>query len=230
MNRPAGNGSAGRVLVVEDDEGILEMLKYNLSAADFSVQTARDGVSGLRSARTARPDLILLDLMLPGMSGFDFCRALRKTSRVPIIVITAKDAEVDKIVGLELGADDYLPKPFDLEELLARLRAVFRRDRVARQPVLEHGELHLDPATQRVARMGVDITLNRKEYGVLEYLMRHPDKIVSQEELLDHVWDSEADPFTNTVRVHIMKLRRKINDGFDGPTYIQTVVGRGYRL
>ena len=110
MSRPAGNGGAGRVLVVEDDEGIREMLKYNLSSAGFSVQEARDGAAGLRTARTARPDLILLDLMLPGMSGFDFCRALRKSSRVPIIMITAKDAEVDKIVGLELGADDYITK------------------------------------------------------------------------------------------------------------------------
>src|SRR4029077_193790 len=108
------NGNAGRVLVVEDDEGVREMLKYNLSPAGFSVQEASDGASGLRTARTSRPDLILLDLMLPGMSGFDFCRALRKNSRVPIIMITAKDAEIDKIVGLELGADDYITKPFSV--------------------------------------------------------------------------------------------------------------------
>ncbi len=127
MSRPAGNGSAGRVLVVEDDEGIREMLKYNLASAGFSVQEARDGAAGLRTARTARPDLILLDLMLPGMSGFDFCRALRKSSRVPIIMITAKDAEVDKIVGLELGADDYITKPFSIREVLARVNAVLRR-------------------------------------------------------------------------------------------------------
>ena len=127
MTRSGANGSAGRVLVVEDDEGIREMLKYNLVTAGFSVHEASDGASGLRTARTARPDLILLDLMLPGMSGFDFCRALRKSSRVPIIMITAKDAEIDKIVGLELGADDYITKPFSVREVLARVNAVMRR-------------------------------------------------------------------------------------------------------
>src|SRR5258708_34684830 len=120
MSRPAGNGRAGRVLVVEDDEGIREMLKYNLASAGFSVQEARDGAAGLRTARTARPDLILLDLMLPGMSGFDFCRALRKSSRVAIIMITAKDAAADKIVGLDPGADAYISNPFSNREVLAR--------------------------------------------------------------------------------------------------------------
>jgi len=127
MNRSAAAANSGRVLVVEDDEGIREMLKYNLTAAGFSVQEAADGASGLRTARTAKPDLVLLDLMLPGMSGFDFCRALRKSSRVPIIIITAKDSEVDKIVGLELGADDYITKPFSIREVLARVHAVLRR-------------------------------------------------------------------------------------------------------
>src|SRR5207249_11780130 len=127
MSRAQPYGNAGRVLVVEDDEGIREMLKYNLVTAGFSVHEASDGATGLRTARTSRPDLILLDLMLPGMSGFDFCRALRKSSRVPIIMITAKDAEIDKIVGLELGADDYITKPFSIREVLARVNAVLRR-------------------------------------------------------------------------------------------------------
>src|SRR3981189_1768166 len=127
MNRPAGNGSAGRVLVVEDDEGIREMLKYNLASAGFSVQEARDRAAGLRTARTARPHLILVDLMPPGTSGVDRLAPLRKPSRVPIIMIPAKDAEVDKIVGLELGADDYITKPFSIREVLARVNAVLRR-------------------------------------------------------------------------------------------------------
>src|SRR6202158_2732877 len=156
MKRPDGNRSAGRVLVVEDDEGIREMLKYNLATAGFSVQEASDGAAGLRTARTAKPDLILLDLMLPGMSGFDFCRALRKSSRVPIIMITAKDAEVDKIVGLELGADDYITKPFSVREVLARVNAVLRRAQPeANEPnaIPEHdsiGNFTIDRPARRV--------------------------------------------------------------------------------
>jgi DNA-binding response OmpR family regulator len=159
------------------------------------------------------------------------CREIRTAQPdCYIIMVTARSDVEQRVAGLDAGADDYLVKPFNLAELQARLRAVFRRDRSARQPVLELEDLRLDPTSQRVWRGDVEVTLNRKEYGILEYLMRHPDKVVSQEELLEHVWDSEADPFTNTVRVHIMKLRRKLNDGFLGQHHIETVVGRGYRL
>jgi DNA-binding response OmpR family regulator len=220
-----------RLLVVEDEEPIADALARTLRRSGYAVDVARDGRQALRAASDADYDAVILDLNLPQVDGMVVAREIRAGQPdCYILMATARTSVDDRIRGLDAGADDYLPKPFDLAELEARLRAVFRRDRTARMPVLQHGDLMLDPATQRVARAGVEITLNRKEYGILEYLMRHPQKVVSQDELLEHVWDNEADPFTNTVRVHIMKLRRKINDGFDSPPLIQTLVGRGYRL
>ena len=220
-----------RLLVVEDDVTIADTLARALRKTGYAVDVAYDGRRALSAASDADYDAVLLDLGLPGVDGMTVCREIRTAQpQCYILMVTARTGVEDRVAGLDAGADDYLPKPFELEELKARLRAVFRRDRAAREPVLERDDLRLDPASQRVSRAGVDIALNRKEYGILEYLMRHPDKIVSQDELLEHVWDSEADPFTNTVRVHIMKLRRKLNDGFGGPPFIHTVVGRGYRL
>jgi DNA-binding response OmpR family regulator len=220
-----------RLLVVEDETTIAESLARALRRSGYAVDIAVNGRQALDAAAAADYDAVLLDLNLPGIDGMTVCREVRTAQPdCYILMVTARTAVGDRVAGLDAGADDYLPKPFDLDELQARLRAVFRRDRVARGPVLEHEDLRLDPAGQRVWRGEIEVTLNRKEYGILEYLMRHPGKVVSQEELLEHVWDSEADPFTNTVRVHIMKLRRKINEGFDGPAHIQTVVGRGYRL
>jgi len=220
-----------RLLVVEDEPAIADVLARALRRTGYAVDIAYDGREALRAAADADYDAVLLDLNLPGVDGMTVCREIRTAQPdCYILMVTARASVDDRVAGLDAGADDYLPKPFELAELEARLRAVFRRDRSARAPVLEHGDLRLDPASQRVTRGGVDVTLNRKEYGILEYLMRHPTKVVSQDELLEHVWDSDADPFTNTVRVHIMKLRRKINDGFDGPPLIQTLVGRGYRL
>jgi len=226
--------SSGRVLVVEDDEGIREMLKYNLSTAGFSVQEAKDGATGLRTARTARPDLILLDLMLPGMSGFDFCRALRKSSRVPIIMITAKDAEVDKIVGLELGADDYITKPFSIREVLARVNAVLRRsapDGVDPQSVPERdviGDFVMDRAARRVVLGASDVRLTQREFDLLSYLLAHPGRVHTRDVLLENVWGLEFSGDRKTVDVHIRWLREK----FAGvaPFEIVTVRGVGYRL
>jgi DNA-binding response OmpR family regulator len=234
MTRPAGNGSAGRVLVVEDDEGIREMLKYNLVTAGFSVQEASDGAAGLRTARTARPDLILLDLMLPGMSGFDFTRALRKSSRVPIIMITAKDAEVDKIVGLELGADDYITKPFSIREVLARVHAVLRRaSPEANEPksVPERdmiGEFSIDRAARRVVMNEHDIKLTAREFDLISYLLASPSRVHTRDVLLENVWGHEFSGDRKTVDVHIRWLREK----FAGvaPFEIVTVRGIGYRL
>ena len=234
MTRTAGNGSSGRVLVVEDDEGIREMLKYNLSSAGFSVQEASDGAAGLRTARTARPDLILLDLMLPGMSGFDFCRALRKTSRVPIIMITAKDAEVDKIVGLELGADDYITKPFSVREVLARVNAVLRRTAPeANEPrsIPERdsiGSFTIDRAARRVVLDGRDIKLTTREFELISYLLAFPHRVHTRDILLENVWGPEFSGDRKTVDVHIRWLREK----FAGvaPFEIVTVRGIGYRL
>ena len=232
--RTAPSGNAGRVLIVEDDEGIREMLKYNLTSAGFAVQEARDGATGLRTARTARPDLILLDLMLPGMSGFDFCRALRRSSRVPVIMITAKDAEVDRIVGLELGADDYITKPFSVREVLARVNAVLRRSApdasepsgIPERDVL--GEFTIDRAARRVLLHEKDVKLTTREFDLISFLLAHPGRVHSRDVLLENVWghDFRGDP--KTVDVHIRWLREKFAAA--APFEIVTVRGIGYRL
>ena len=234
MSRASSNGSAGRVLVVEDDEGIREMLKYNLSSAGFTVQEASDGASGLRTARTARPDLILLDLMLPGMSGFDFCRALRKSSRVPIIMITAKDAEVDKIVGLELGADDYITKPFSIREVLARVNAVMRRSSpeanepksIPERDVID--EFSMDRAARRVVLDGKEVKLTAREFDLLSYLLAFPSRVHTRDVLLENVWGHEFSGDRKTVDVHVRWLREKFAEV--APFEIVTVRGIGYRL
>ena len=234
MTRAPHNGSSGRVLIVEDDEGIREMLKYNLAAAGFSVQEASDGGSGLRTARTARPDLILLDLMLPGMSGFDFCRALRKSSQVPIIMLTAKDAEIDKIVGLELGADDYITKPFSIREVLARVNAVLRRAQPdAHEPKSTPeqdsiGEFSIDRAARRVILGGGDIKVTAREFDLLSYLLAHPARVHTRDVLLENVWGHEFAGDRKTVDVHVRWLREKFAG--HAPFEIVTVRGIGYRL
>jgi two-component system response regulator RegX3 len=224
----------GRVLVVEDDEGIREMLKYNLVSAGFAVQEASDGAAGLRTARTSKPDLILLDLMLPGMSGLDFCRALRKTSRVPIIMLTAKDAEVDKIVGLELGADDYITKPFSVREVLARVNSVLRRaqpDPSEPRAIPEQdsiGDFTLDRAARRVLLAGSEVKLAAREFDLLSYLLANPGRVQTRDGLLEHVWGADFGGDRKTVDVHIRWLREKLagNVAFE----IVTVRGIGYRL
>jgi len=234
MTRQAHNGGSGRVLVVEDDEGIREMLKYNLSTAGFTVQEAADGAAGLRTARTSRPDLILLDLMLPGMSGFDFCRALRKSSRVPIIMITAKDAEVDKIVGLELGADDYITKPFSIREVLARVNAVLRRAQPEANepnsiPELDSiGAFSIDRAARRVILEGQEIKVTAREFDLLSYLLAFPNRVHTRDVLLENVWGREFNGDRKTVDVHIRWLREKFE--LRAPFVIVTVRGIGYRM
>ena len=232
MSRPATG--AGRVLVVEDDEGIREMLKYNLTSAGFSVQEASDGATGLRTARTSRPDLILLDLMLPGMSGLDFCRAVRKTSRVPIIMLTAKDTEVDKIVGLELGADDYITKPFSIREVLARVNSVLRRSQpdsgeprsVPEQDAI--GDFAIDRAARRVLIAGKDVKLTAREFDLLSYLIANSGRVQSRDALLEHVWGPDFSGDRKTIDVHIRWLREKLTGRV--PFVIATVRGIGYRL
>jgi DNA-binding response OmpR family regulator len=234
MSRTDGSGGAGRVLVVEDDEGIREMLKYNLAAAGFSVQEASDGAAGLRTARTGRPDLILLDLMLPGMSGFDFCRAVRKSTRVPIIMITAKDSEVDKIVGLELGADDYITKPFSVREVLARVHAVLRRgspDSNDPRSLPERetiGDFSIDRAARQVSIGGREIRVTAREFDLLSYLLAFPGRVHTRDVLLENVWGHQFSGDRKTVDVHVRWLREK----FAGvaPFEIVTVRGVGYRL
>jgi DNA-binding response OmpR family regulator len=228
--RPA----AGRVLVVEDDEGIREMLKYNLVSAGFSVHEASDGAAGLRTARTSRPDLILLDLMLPGMSGLDFCRALRKTSQVPVIMLTAKDTEVDKIVGLELGADDYITKPFSIREVLARVNSVLRRAQPDASeprsvPELDSiADFSMDRAARRVLLAGKEVKLTAREFDLLSHLLANSGRVQTRDALLEHVWGPDFSGDRKTIDVHIRWLREK----FTGKVAfeIATVRGIGYRL
>jgi DNA-binding response OmpR family regulator len=222
------------VLVVEDDEGIREMLKYNLTSAGFSVQEASDGATGLRTARTSRPDLILLDLMLPGMSGLDFCRAVRKTSQVPIIMLTAKDTEVDKIVGLELGADDYITKPFSIREVLARVNSVLRRSQpdsgesrsVPEQDTI--ADFIIDRAARRVLITGKEMRLTAREFDLLSYLVANSGRVQTRDALLEHVWGPDFTGDRKTIDVHIRWLREKLSGKVSFE--IATVRGIGYRL
>ncbi len=222
-----------RILIVEDDEGIRETLKYHLATSGYSVQEASDGAIGLRTARTSHPDLILLDLMLPNMSGFEFCRALRKTSRVPIIMLTAKDAEVDKIVGLELGADDYITKPFSVREVLARVNAVLRRSRAeAAEPALPErdsvGAFVIDRAARRVVLDGADVKVTAREFDLLSHLLAFAGRVHSRDALLQNVWGADFSGDSKTVDVHIRWLREK----FAGRVAFEivTIRGLGYRL
>ena len=215
------------VLLVEDDEGIREMLRYNLAGAGYGVQEARDGATGLRLAQTRRPDLVLLDLMLPGMSGLEVCRALRRTSaKTPIIMLTARDTEVDKIVGLELGADDYITKPFSVREVLARVNAVIRRSRSEVAEMLDG--FRIDRPARRVWLDGEEMKLTAREFDLLSFLLAHPDRVHSRDSLLAQVWAPSFLGDRKTVDVHIRWLRAK----FAGrvPFSIVTVRGIGYRL
>ena len=225
--------SAGRVLVVEDDEAIRDAVKFNLVAAGFEVMEAADGNTALRSARTGRPDLVILDLMLPGMNGLEVCRSLRRDSVVPIIMLTAKDAETDRVVGLELGADDYVTKPFSMRELLARVGAVLRRaagpavapevpDRQAVGPFL------IDRAARRALLDGGELQLSRREFDLLSFLLANPDRVHSRDFLLQQVWGYDFQGDRKTVDVHVRWLREKLEGR--APFRIATVRGAGYRL
>jgi DNA-binding response OmpR family regulator len=225
--------SGSRVLVVEDDEGIRETLRYNLARAGFTVQEAIDGTGGLRTFLASAPDLILLDLMLPGMSGIELCRTIRRTSRVPIIMLTAKDSEVDKVVGLELGADDYVTKPFSVREVLARINAVLRRSSPATEgsPVPERDSIDgftIDRAARRVMLEGSEVRLTGREFDLLSYLVAHSGRVQSRDALLEQVWGYDFVGDRKTVDVHVRWLREK----FAGraPFDIATVRGIGYRL
>jgi two-component system response regulator RegX3 len=222
-----------RILIVEDDDGIRETLKYHLTTAGYAVTEARDGAVGLRLARTSRPDLVLLDLMLPGMSGMEFCRALRRSSRVPIIMVTAKDSEVDKIVGLELGADDYVTKPFSVREVLARVNAVIRRSRAeaAERAIPERDEIGnfaIDRPARRVLVDGHDVKLTAREFELLSFLVAHSGRVQSRDVILQHVWGVDFMGDRKTVDVHVRWLREKFASRV--PFEIVTVRGAGYRL
>lgn len=216
-----------RILIVEDEEPLAEAIARGLRREGMAVDVALDGSSGQEKTTLTRYDVVVLDRDLPGMSGDSLCREITAAGGLSrVLMLTASDSIDDKVAGLALGADDYLTKPFAFPELVARVRALGRRATPAAPPMMVAGELALDPAQHRVSRSGAPVELTRKEFGVLEVLMAARGAVVSSEELLERVWDENADPFTTTVRVTMMTLRKKLGE----PTVIDTVVGSGYRL
>ncbi|GII77207.1 DNA-binding response regulator [Sphaerisporangium rufum] len=218
-----------RVLVVEDERRMAAALRRGLSAEGFAVDLAHDGEEGLHLAGTGDYDVVVLDIMLPRLSGYNVCKRLRAQENwVPILMLSAKDGEYDLADGLDLGADDYLTKPFSYVVLVARLRALIRRGGRRRPAVLRSGDLTLDPAARLVTRGDTAVELTPREFGLLEFLMRRPGEVVSKAEILEHVWDTyDTDP--NVVEVYVGYLRRKIDAPF-GRASLQTVRGAGYRL
>jgi DNA-binding response OmpR family regulator len=224
-----------RLLVVEDETDLADAVARGLRREGYAVDVSYDGDDALAKAAVNAYDLVCLDLNLPGTDGVEVCRKLRGghaaggESGPRVLMVTARDGIPDRILGLDEGADDYLVKPFDFAELTARVRALLRREGGRSGALLRVGDLELDTARHRASRAGAELPLTPKEFALLRYFMAHAGEVLSQEDLLEHVWDENADPFTNTVRVTVMTLRRKLGEaGPDQP--IETVVGRGYRL
>lgn len=221
-----------RILIVEDEEKLASSLKKILESESYAVDTAPDGELGLDMALSEDYDLIILDLGLPKMDGVAVCRELRAEGvDKPVLMLTARDSIKDKTGGLDTGADDYLVKPFVLEELLARIRSLLRRSGGTKEIILKSGSLIVDPVSKSVSRAGKEIRLTAKEFGLLEYLMRRKGQIIGKQQLLEHVWDMNADPFSNVVDVYIGYLRNKIDKEFPKEKpLITTFKGMGYKI
>jgi DNA-binding response OmpR family regulator len=219
-----------RILLVEDDAGVRRFVAKGLREQAYAVDLANTGEEALYQTEINAYDLIILDVMIPAPDGFEVCRRVRETGgRMPILMLTARDAVEDRVTGLDRGADDYLTKPFEFRELLARLRALLRRSAELRPPKLAVGDLVLDTAAQSAMRRGRAISLTHKEYALLEYLVRNAGRVVSRAEIAEHVWDESFDPFSNLIEVYINRLRRKVDpDG--GAELLQTRRGAGYIL
>jgi two-component system OmpR family response regulator len=219
-----------RVLIVEDDVRMASLIRRGLVGEGIAADIASTGEDALWMAQAHPYDTVVLDVMLPGLDGFETCRRLRGAGVwAPVLMLTARDAVEDRVDGLDSGADDYLVKPFAFAELLARLRALARRGEPERPPVLEVGDLRLDPATQRVSRASTEIPLSAKEFALLELFMRRPGEVLSRLHLLEHAWDFAYENRSNVVDVYIRRLRRKIDEPFGGDS-LETVRGAGYRL
>ncbi len=222
-----------RILVVDDEVELAEAVARGLRREGYAVDLAHDGESALEKAELTPYDLVCLDLAMPGIDGLEVCARLREDppDGVPprVLMLTARDGIDDRIAGLDHGADDYLVKPFAFGELTARVRSLLRREAARSSSVLQVGDVELDDAKHRACRGDRELDLTAKEFALLRYFMAHVDEVLSQEHLLEHVWDEHADPFTNTVRVTVGTLRRKLSDG-DEPQMIETVIGSGYRL
>lgn len=219
-----------KILLVEDDKTLLDTLTFNLTREGYSILRASDGIAGLDLARQEQPDLIVLDIMLPGLDGLTLCRTLRRETEVPIVLLTARSSEVDRIVGLDTGADDYIVKPFSLGELLARLRAVMRRGQHRSDTKLMSGDLILDLVGHRAARGSKNLSLPPKEFDLLAELIRHKGAVLTRDLLLQRVWGFDFAGDSRTVDVHVRWLREKIEDDPANPTRIETVRGLGYRF
>ena len=223
-----------KILVVEDEESVLDPLELLLTKEGFSIITARDGKEALEKFAQISPDLILLDLMLPEISGTEVCRQIRIKSSVPIIMLTAKDTEVDKVVGLELGADDYIVKPYSKAELVARIKAVLRRQSSESKPndlgVISAGPVNIDIDRHLVTINGSTIALPLKEFELLEFLVRNSGRVLTRTQLIDRVWGSDYFGDTKTLDVHVKRLRAKIEVDPANPVYIQTIRGLGYKF
>lgn len=225
-----------KILVVDDEEPIQELLRFNLEKEGYLVRVAKDGQEALKQVASDLPDLLVLDLMLPGMDGLEVCRKLRsnpKFQQIPIIMLTAKGEEIDKVLGLELGADDYMTKPFSPRELLARIKARLRRpnwQEEADAQIIIRRELRVDVTGFRVHVRGEETELTPKEFELLRVLAAHPGKVYSREELLERIWGYEYDGDTRTVDVHVRHLRLKVERDPSNPEYIETLRGIGYRF
>ena len=226
------------VLIIEDDQDIARLVELHLRDINCSVDLERDGDAGLRLAEGGGYDLIILDLMLPGLDGLEICRRIRSSEQghVPILMLTAKSTEVDRVVGLEIGADDYLTKPFSILELVARVKALFRRvEALAPAPeqskeIIDRRGLHLDKERREVTVSGREVKLGAKEFDLLFHFAAHPGRVFTRSQLLDHVWQYGHDGYEHTVNSHINRLRAKIESDPSSPCYIETVWGVGYRF
>ena len=224
-----------RVLLVEDEEGLADSVRYALETEGFEVVTAGTGLAGLEAARSSRPDIVVLDLMLPEMSGLDVCRQIRSSSDVPIIMLTAKDSEADTVSGLELGADDYMTKPFSMRELIARVRAQLRRASrtgalAGANEVLRGGPIEMDLDAHVVRRNGEEVELRPKEFDLLESLMRRKNRLSARHALIDELWGPSYFGDTKTLDVHIKRLRQKLEEDSSSPVHIVTMRGLGYKF
>jgi len=222
-----------RVLLIEDDRDIVELVRYNLEREGFQVASATDGATGLAQIRKAPPDILLLDLMLPKLSGLDICKEIRRDAslnRLPILMLTARGEEADRVVGLEMGADDYVTKPFSPRELGARVKALLRRTEPTNEPkrVIESRGLSIDPSSYRVARDGKPVTLSTLEFRLLYYLATRPNRVFTRDQLLDAVWGTERFVTPRSVDVYIRRLREKVESDADDPAFLKTVRGAGY--
>jgi two-component system alkaline phosphatase synthesis response regulator PhoP len=222
-----------KVLIVEDDDSMIAALRDGFEYEGYTVSLARDGAAGLRQVSETAPDLIILDVMMPKMSGLDVCREIRKGGNtVPIIMLTARGQEIDKVLGLKLGADDYVTKPFGFLELMARVEAVLRRatGRPVQVESFEFGSVKADFKRGEVRRNGKLLDLSAREIRLLQYFIEHRGEVVSRDQLLDAVWDYDSAPLTRTVDMHVAKLRKKIEDKAAQPRYLVTVHGQGYKF